>query len=139
MTWQHFAVPGKPGTWRLHRDGVYAGDLALDDPYPTVLAGHVVAALNDFAQTVTPTQRDTFRLRGWASVEMYNAEVDCNRELLADFSVAVRGEVANAFARHGWEFPLTPDQMTAWQDELTEILIPHERAAHMAAQLGVAS
>jgi hypothetical protein len=126
MTWQHFAVPGKPGVFRLHRDGVEAGDLALDHPYATVLAGHVVAALNDFDETVTRTQRDTFRLQGWPSPDAYNAEVDANRDLLAGFPPSVRGEVADAFARHGWEFPLTPDQMRTWQDELLTILADHE-------------
>lgn len=126
MTWQHFAVPGKPGVFRLHRDGVEAGDLALDHPYATVLAGHVVAALNDFDETVTRTQRDTFRLQGWPSPDAYTAEVDANRDLLAGFPPSVRGEVADAYARHGWEFPLTPDQMQVWQDELLTILADHE-------------
>jgi hypothetical protein len=126
MTWQHFAVPGKPGVFRLHRDGVEAGDLALDHPYATVLAGHVVAALNDFDQTVTVTQRDTFRLRGWPSAEVYDAEVNANRALLAGFPASVRAELADAFARHGWDYPLTPAQMQVWQDELLTILADHE-------------
>jgi hypothetical protein len=129
MTWQHFAVPGKPGVFRLHRDGVEAGDLALDHPYATVLAGHVVAALNDFDQTVTRTQRDMFRLRGWHCEDQYRAQVALNRDLLKGFPSA-HAEVKAAADRHGWEFPLTPEEMSAWQDELLDILITHEQPDH---------
>jgi hypothetical protein len=131
MTWQHFAVPGKPGVFTLHRDGVEAGDLALDHPYATVLAGHVVAALNDFDQTVTLTQLDRFRLRGWDSGDQYMAEVEAIRDLVEGFPTPVRVEVKDAFARHDWEFPITPDQMQVWQDELLAILADHEHTVDL--------
>lgn len=129
MTWTHLAVPGKPGVWRLYHDGVEAGDLALDHPYPTVLAGHVVAALNDFDQTVTRTQRDELRIHGWPSTIAYEEEVETNRQLVDQFPPSVRAECATAFARHGWTYPLRPDQMTEWQDELLTILAAHATEA----------
>lgn len=128
MTWSR--VEDQPGVFTLRRDGVDVGTVSFlpshpgsgESLFPTVLAGVVVAALNDYSPTVVVETEMRYRAKGWPSSAAFHAEVNAVRDLTADLPVEVRHRIQTAFERHGWTSPITPEQMSSWQDELLGIV-----------------
>lgn len=139
MDWQ--VLEDAPGRFSIRVEGVDVGMFSLLDTapvsgvplYPAVRARVLRTAFRDFDDTVVLDQasreRAEYVAAGWTSRGDYHAQVEANRQLLADFPADVRAEVATAFARHGWPHPLTRDQMTVWQDELLDLLAAVETRA----------
>jgi len=127
MAWTHVAIPGRPSVWELRRDGIpNRGMLSfdLDDAdHPTVLARHVVAALNDFAlkmPAVGPAAR--WLNAGWASREAYAFECAVNRLFVVDQPLHVREQINRALRRAMYPTVLTPAQMREWQSTIDVII-----------------
>ena len=124
MTWM--LLPESAGVWTVRVDGEDVGTFSLLDTapstgralFPSVRAGHIAAAMNDFDHTVTV---DRYRLAGWGSSDEYHAQVEAIKDLTTSLPAVVRAEIATAWARHGWQQPISRDQMTIWQDEVLEI------------------
>lgn len=127
MTWSR--VEDAPGRFTLRRDGMDVGMLSFlptapvsgDSLFPTVLAGVVVAALNDYSATVVVETEMRYRAKGWPSSAAYHAESEAAKSITADLPPAVRAAIATAWSRHGWSNPITPDQMDEWHEEILEI------------------
>ena len=127
MTWSR--VEDEPGVFTLRRDGVEVGTVSFlpsqpgtgESLFPTVLAGVVVAALNDYSATVVVETEMRYRAKGWPSSAAYHAEAEAAKSITADLPPAVRAAIATAWHRHDWSNPITPDQMTAWQDEILDL------------------
>jgi hypothetical protein len=127
MTWTR--VEDATGVFTLRRGGFDVGTVSFlpsmpstgEVLHPTVLSGVVVAALNDYDATVVVDQEMRFRANGWPSSAAYHAESEVTKSVTAQLSPEVRAEIATAWARHGWSNPITPEQMSAWQDEILEI------------------
>jgi hypothetical protein len=119
-----------PGVFEIRADGAAVGMFSIIDNipatgralFPSVAAGHIAAALTDLYRAVGDTDMQ-FRARGWSSEAAYHAQVDATRSVTSELPAPLRAEVATAFARHGWDHPLTPEQMSAWQDEVLDIII----------------
>ena len=127
MTWSR--VEDSPGVFTLRRDGVDVGTVSFlpsmpgsgESLFPTVLAGVVVAALNDYSATVVVETEMRYRAKGWPSAAAFHEQSEATKAVTADLPPSVRAEIATAWSRHGWSNPITPDQMTEWQDEILEI------------------
>lgn len=127
--WSHIAKIGTPGGFQLFADGADAGDLTLEHPHASVLAGHVVAALNEFEQTMSGDEVARFRAKGWATPAAYQAEVDVNRLFVLALPAAVREQVAAARDAAGYGSPLTPAEMAEFQETIQQIISAYEEAA----------
>jgi hypothetical protein len=127
MTWSR--VDDAPGAFTLRRDGVDVGMVSFlptmpgsgESLFPSVLAGVVVAALNDYSATVVVETEMRYRAKGWPSSAAYHAESEAAKSITADLPPAVRAAIATAWSRHGWSNPITPEQMAVWHEEILDI------------------
>lgn len=127
MTWSR--VEDAPGVFTLRRDGVDVGMVSFlptapgsgESLFPTVLAGVVVAALNDYSATVVVETEMRFRAKGWPSSAAYHEQSEATKSITSDLPPATRAQIQTAWARHGWSNPITPDQMAEWQNEILDI------------------
>lgn len=135
MTWSR--VEDSPGVFTLRRDGVDVGTVSFlpsmpgtgESLFPTVLAGVVVAALNDYAATVVVETEMRFRAKGWPSAAAYHEQAEATKSITADLPPATRAEIQTAWARHGWSNPITPEQMAEWQNEILELACTSDESA----------
>lgn len=135
MTWSR--VEDSPGVFTLRRDGIDVGMVSFlptapgsgESLFPSVLAGVVVAALNDYSSTVVLETEMRYRAKGWPSSAAYTAELEATKAVTADLAPAVRAEIHTAWVRRGWSQPMTPEQMAAWQDEILDIACHSEDTA----------
>ncbi len=127
MTWSR--VEDAPGVFTIRRDGEDVGTISFlptmpgsgESLFPTVLTGVVVAALNDYSATVVVETAMRYRAKGWPSAAAFHEQQEAAKSVTADLPAAIRAEVATAWARHGWSNPVTPEQMSAWHDEILDI------------------
>ena len=61
------------------------------------------------------------KAKGWPSAAAYHAESEATKSITADLAPATRAAIATAWSRHGWSNPITPEQMSQWQDEILEL------------------
>lgn len=138
MTWSR--VEDSPGVFTLRLNGVDVGMVSFlpaapesgESLFPSVLAGVVVAALNDYSATVVVETEMRYRAKGWPSAAAYHEQVEANKWVTSKVSPATRAAIQTAWLRHGWShFPITPEQMSDWQTEILEIATAnvHEVAA----------
>ena len=127
MTWTR--VEDAAGVFTLRRDGVDVGTVSFlptqpgsgESLFPSVLAGVVIAALNDYSATVVVETEMRYRAKGWLSSAAYTAESEAAKSITADLPPPVRAAIATAWSRHGWSSPITPEQMDEWHEEILEI------------------
>ena len=113
----------------LRRDGIDVGMVSFlptapvsgESLFPSVLAGVVVAALNDYSATVVVETEMRYRAKGWPSAAAYHEQSEATKSITADLPPATRAQIQTAWARHGWSNPITPDQMAEWQNEILDI------------------
>lgn len=135
MTWSR--VEDTPGVFTLRLDGVDVGTVSFlpTQPttgaslFPTVLAGVVVAALNDYSATVVVETEMRFRAKGWTSAADYHEQAEAAKSITADLPPATRAAIQTAWARHGWSNPITPEQMAEWHNEILDIATSIEEPA----------
>lgn len=129
MTWTR--VEDQPGVFTLRRDGVDVGTVSFlptmpttgESLFPTVLAGVVIAALNDYSATVVVETEMRYRAKGWPSAAAYEEQLAATRSVTADLPPPLLEAVQVAWDRHSreWTAPMTPEQMFQWQDEILTI------------------
>jgi hypothetical protein len=123
----------RPGEYEVRANGENVGQFSMLEKvpstgrslYPAVSAGQVASALTDLHHTVVDVDA-RHREKGWVSSAAYHEQVEAIRELTSrlpdDLAVQARDDLAAALERHGWSKPLTPEQMSAWQDEVLQVL-----------------
>ena len=128
MAWTHVADTRTVGVFMLRLDGRDAGTLSLLDDVgsPTVRAGLVVAALNEFDAKMSSDVAARYITRGWPSRDAYTSEVDVNRLIVADQAPEVRAEIETAFHRASYPPVLTPSEMWEWQSTIEAIIAAHQ-------------
>ena len=129
MTWTR--VEDTPGVFTLRRDGVDVGTVSFlpsqpttgESLFPTVLAGVVIAALNDYSATVVVETEMRYRAKGWPSAAAYDEQIAVTRSVTSELPPHALEEVHAAWERHAreWTAPMTPEQMSQWQDEILTI------------------
>lgn len=129
--WTHTAVIGQPGTWVLHRDGRELGTISLLDEAgtPTVRAGVMVAALNEFDAAMRTDDDARILVKGWRTVAAYWDDIELNRLRVDDQPPNIRAEIETAFRRAQFRSPLTPEQMKVWQATIDGIIASHDDEA----------
>lgn len=127
MNWSK--VEDSPGVFTLRRAGVDVGTLSFlpttpdtgESLFPTVLAGVVLAALNDYAATVVVETEMRYRAKGWPSAVAFHEEIEATKSITADLPPATRAAIQTAWVRRNWSNPITPEQMAQWQDEILDL------------------
>lgn len=129
--WKAVAVPGKPMTYLLHRDGgEELGMLSFLDAAgcPPRQADAVADSLTELDREVAAADEARYLAKGWRSGEEYAVEYDVTKLVVDDEPLVVRQAVRAAFAACRRGYPMTPLEMDSWQIEVQSVIAAHAEA-----------